>query len=117
MLVDDTTARYSILTLPNEREHMNKQEIARIKELQRRAAAIQKELNDALIKALTTGGKLSLEDLEISVDRLGAFLGAGRAATAARQPINAARQPPVASRRNIVASRRPIDASRRPLKA
>lgn len=72
---------------------MDKQEIARIKKLQRELVNIQKQLNNALIKAASSGGKLSLEDLEISVARLSAQLGMRRPVSPSRQPITASRRP------------------------
>jgi hypothetical protein len=72
---------------------MDKREIDRVKKLQRELVNIQKQLNDALVKAASTGRKLSLDDLEISVARLSAQLGTRRPISASRQPITASRRP------------------------
>ncbi len=79
---------------------MDQNDIKRVKRLQADLSKIQGKLTDELVKAAGSG-RLSIEDLEISVARIGS--------SALRRPINA-------SRKNVSASRRPIEsASRRPL--
>jgi len=80
---------------------MERADVQRIKRLQKELSRIQHKLNELVLKAASRKGKLSLDDLEISVSRLGTAVGKG--AMASRRPL-------------VQASRRPVDlASRRPL--